>query len=309
MEAISRRRLWSLVTLAAGLGVARAARAELPDCSRSGDYGDFDIMAYIDEKGALSYLARLANMRANAPTRSGSVSVAPLTYVAGDSLDISFMVASGDEDDDFAEDAVGIYEIFSGDTRIAAVSFSPQRGFADIGNQRVVAQRMLQTDSVIRVTLGESVTQWPVSAAQLGGALDRAAALGRALQNDYVNGRCKGASGDCLMTTVACRTLGLDDDCFELRSVRRLRDGWLMHQPGGAAEIAWYCRIAPALLAAIPAARRGRLFRGFYLVRLVPAVLLERLGCHRWAFRWLKQGVLRLARRYRPEGEGIAESR
>lgn len=299
MEAISRRRLWSFVTLAAGLGVARAARADLPDCSRNGDYGDFQLMAYVNDKGELYYEAVLVVDDIKAPTRSGAVGVGPLTYGVGHG-GVSFTVVAND-DDPFPPGTRGLYEIIAGNTRIAAVSFLAQDGGDDIPNQSVVAQRLLQADSVIRLTLGRSVSQWRVSAAALSGALNRAASLGRAAQNDYASGRCKGVSGDCLMTTVACRTLGLADDCFELRSVRRLRDGWLMHQPGGAAEIEWYYRIAPALLAAIPAARRARLFRGFYLVRLVPAVLLERLGCHALAFRWLKQGVLRLARRYRPE--------
>lgn len=297
-DAISRRRLWSLVTLAAGLGVARAARADLPNCTRSDTYGGFDIFAMIDEKGELSYEVALPDARANAPTPSGSVDVEPLTIT--DDLYVSFMVQTGDEDDAFDPDELGIYEIFSGNARIAAVSFSPQRGYADIDNQPTVGQRMLQADSVVRITLRQSVTQWRVNAAQLSGALDSAANMGRALQNDYANGRCKGSNG-CLMTTVACRTLGLDDDCFELRTVRRLRDGWLLHQPGGAAEIAWYYRVAPALLVALPPARRERIFLRFYVVRLAPAVALERLGCHGLAFRWLRQGVLRLARRFRPE--------
>ena len=299
MRSISRRRLWSLVTLAAGLGTARAARADLPQCSRDGVYGDFQLMAYVNDKGALYYEAALVVDDVAAPTRSGKMSVGPLTYGVGHG-GVSFTVVT-QRDDPFPPGTKGLYEIYAGNTRIAAVPFALEDGSDDIPNQSVVAQRLLQSDSVIRLTLGRNVSQWRVSARGLSGALDRAASLGRAAQADYASRRCQGVSGDCLMTTVACRTLGLADDCFELQTVRRLRDRWLKHQPGGAAAIEWYYRIAPALLMAIPPARRERVFLRFYIARLAPAVALERLGCHALAFRWLKQGVLRLARRYRLE--------
>src|SRR3990170_3339642 len=56
----------------------------------------------------------------------------------------------------------------------------------------------------------------------------------------------------CFITTACCKVLGLDDDCFELRTLRRYRDEVLAKRPGGAADIAAYYELAPLILARLP---------------------------------------------------------
>ena len=68
-------------------------------------------------------------------------------------------------------------------------------------------------------------------------ALDWAAERRDALAERQENNECTSPEG-CFITTACCDVLGLDDDCFELRTLRRYRDDVLAKQPGGAALIA-----------------------------------------------------------------------
>ena len=63
--------------------------------------------------------------------------------------------------------------------------------------------------------------------------------------------KCEPPEG-CFITTACCQTLGLDDDCFELRTLRRYRDRVLALRPGGAGDIAAYYELAPQILARLP---------------------------------------------------------
>ena len=53
--------------------------------------------------------------------------------------------------------------------------------------------------------------------------------------------------------------LGLPDDCFELRTLRRYRDETLAAMPGGNAAIAAYYLLAPSILDRLP--RQDRVAR------------------------------------------------
>ncbi len=59
--------------------------------------------------------------------------------------------------------------------------------------------------------------------------------------------------GGCILTTACVRAQGLPDDCAELGAFRRLRDGYVLHQPSGEDQIRRYYRTAPALIEAIDA--------------------------------------------------------
>lgn len=58
---------------------------------------------------------------------------------------------------------------------------------------------------------------------------------------------------DCFLTTACVEHKGLPDDCHELTMMRRMRDEWLLNQPGGREEIAEYYAIAPCIVAHINA--------------------------------------------------------
>lgn len=91
--------------------------------------------------------------------------------------------------------------------------------------------------------------------------------------------------GGCFLTTACCAVVGLNDDCFELRSLRQFRDGWMSQFAEGRAQIARYYDEAPAVAEALAATREGRarLLQLYWKV-IVPAVLFSRLGANRAAY-------------------------
>jgi len=117
-------------------------------------------------------------------------------------------------------------------------------------------------------------------------ALDWAAERRDALAEKLENNECTSPEG-CFITTACCDVLGLDDDCFELRTLRRYRDNVLAKQPGGAALIARYYALAPGVLAHLRAASDdpARALRNVYARFVLPAALAARLGLNALAYR------------------------
>ncbi len=85
-------------------------------------------------------------------------------------------------------------------------------------------------------------------------------------------------SGGCFLTAACCGLVGLPDDCVELTTLRRFRDGVMMATAGGRADVARYYALAPAILTEI--ARRGeeRLLLRLYFSHIVPSVIAAQLG-------------------------------
>lgn len=96
--------------------------------------------------------------------------------------------------------------------------------------------------------------------------------------------KCEPPEG-CFITTACCETLGLADDCFELRTLRRYRDEVLAKRPGGRDEIAAYYRLAPSILARLPVEARERRLRSLYARYILPASLAAKLGLDALAYR------------------------
>ena len=199
----------------------------------------------------------------------------------------------------FAVNEIGFYEIYAAGQRVLSETLRSNESSRSLPNTNGVIHRMLTGDSTVRITLGDAYFDWRISASQLARAIERAQGLLYQVQQDYSRGACQPASSEpCLLTTVACREIGLADDCAELKAVRRLRDGWLVNQPFGPVALAWYRVSSRAILDAISARDRRRVFARFYMLRLVPAVIAEKLGFHRWAFMWLRRGVEALHAHY-----------
>ena len=88
-----------------------------------------------------------------------------------------------------------------------------------------------------------------------------------------------GSDADCFFTTAAAGTLGLGDDCWELRSLRAFRDGPLRRTAEGCALIARYYDEAPRLVAAVN--RRQDAVRQWltaYWLYVLPCAVMARLG-------------------------------
>ncbi|SDU32268.1 CFI-box-CTERM domain-containing protein [Stappia sp. ES.058] len=128
----------------------------------------------------------------------------------------------------------------------------------------------------------------------LGTALDQFMNDARArLSREESGPETCGEPLDCFLTTACCVHMGRADDCFELRSLRAFRDGWLSARPGGLAAIAEYYRIAPGIARAIQN-DRATLAR-VYWGTILPCVAATRLGAHGLAFRLYCRMVRRLA--------------
>lgn len=115
-------------------------------------------------------------------------------------------------------------------------------------------------------------------------ALDWASARKEALAASAAADECVPPEG-CFITTACCATLGLDDDCFELRTLRRYRDRVLAKRPGGAEAIAAYYALAPGILARLPRAQREQRLRSVYARYILPAAVAARCGLNALAYR------------------------
>lgn len=99
----------------------------------------------------------------------------------------------------------------------------------------------------------------------------------------------------CFLTTACCTVQARPDDCFELQTLRGFRDGWLMRQPFGKAEIARYYRTAPAISASLLGSANGRkILRRLYWGTMVPCVVLIRLGMPSMAHRLYRRMMVKL---------------
>jgi hypothetical protein len=108
---------------------------------------------------------------------------------------------------------------------------------------------------------------------------------------------CATVSEDCFLTTAAVHTIGLADDCWELRTLRAFRDGPLQALSGGAALAADYYDRAPGIVDAIGARPdAAAIWLKTYWGGIVPCALAARLGLTRLALTLYRRMTLRLER-------------
>jgi hypothetical protein len=90
----------------------------------------------------------------------------------------------------------------------------------------------------------------------------------------------------CFLTTACCNVVGLADDCWELATLRRFRDGWMSTFPAGRADVARYYAEAPAVAERLSSTLDGRRrLLGLYWRVIVPCALMARLGLNAGAYR------------------------
>ena len=105
----------------------------------------------------------------------------------------------------------------------------------------------------------------------------------------------------CFITSACCEALGLGGDCFELRALRRYRDGVLAKTQGGMEEIAAYYALAPLILARLPRETREMRLRSLYARYILPAALAAYLGLNALAHRLYVRMLNELAGSFAPE--------
>ncbi|WP_146190516.1 CFI-box-CTERM domain-containing protein [Palleronia abyssalis] len=109
--------------------------------------------------------------------------------------------------------------------------------------------------------------------------------------------QCEPQTGGCHLTTVCCGMAGLADDCWELRTLRAFRDGWLVHQEGGRADIARYYQEAPKISRAL--AGDPRAARRVYLRFILPSAVMAYLRWNRAAWEIYRRGAAHASNRCR----------
>lgn len=88
-----------------------------------------------------------------------------------------------------------------------------------------------------------------------------------------------GSGGGCYLTTACVNTKNLPDDCRELTVLRSFRDGYLVNQPDGKAEVQEYYRTAPKIVEIIDHQNnRDEIYEDLYSNVIVPCVKLIEQG-------------------------------
>lgn len=144
---------------------------------------------------------------------------------------------------------------------------------------------------------GGSLPGFALRFADIKPALARAIGVSQAMEKRYQAAQCAPAKPDCFLTTAAVNHVGLADDCWELRMLRRFRDQQLARMPGGAGLIAEYYAIAPGIVAGV--SRRADSRRQWircYFTGILPCAIAARLGMNRAALRLYQRMTRKLQR-------------
>jgi hypothetical protein len=148
---------------------------------------------------------------------------------------------------------------------------------------------------------GKEECSFKLDCVSLRSGLDWASERKEALAKLADEEKCTPPEGGCFITAACCEVLGLGDDCFELRALRRYRDGVLAKLPGGERTIALYYGLAPLILARLPREAREKRLRSLYARFILPASLAARLRLNAVAYKLYARMIEHLARELVPE--------
>lgn len=108
--------------------------------------------------------------------------------------------------------------------------------------------------------------------------------LGSASDDKYSAELYASKCEQCFITTAVCTTVGLDDDCFELRTLRDFRDQYLALMPGGQEVIESYYKVAPKIVNAVNEMKDSRkIWLQVYFRWILPSVFMAKIGLHHLA--------------------------
>jgi hypothetical protein len=154
-------------------------------------------------------------------------------------------------------------------------------------------------DMAVRLA-GQEDCRFSLDGENLRAGLAWAAERQTALAETRAEEKCTSPEG-CFITSACCEALGLADNCFELRALRRYRDDVLAHEPGGADAIAAYYALAPSILARLPREGRERLLLFIYARYVLPSAVAATLGLNALAYRLYRRMLRDLANAFAPE--------
>jgi hypothetical protein len=163
----------------------------------------------------------------------------------------------------------------------------------DIRDDKVSIVLPLSTGALFRsarsvemaVKLGQAEEcSFTLNCEDLRKALDWAVQRKDELAKSFDEKKCTQPAQGCFLTTACCEVLGLSDDCFELRTLRRYRDRVLIAMPGGQAALAAYYLAAPSILERLPQEARAARLLSVYMRFILPSAVAARLGMNRLAY-------------------------
>ena len=109
----------------------------------------------------------------------------------------------------------------------------------------------------------------------------------------------EGPKPGCFLTSACVEAMGLPDDCDELNTLRSFRDGYLRNIPGGAAVIAEYYRVAPAIVLSINQQKNAQsIYESIYRTVVLPCVSLIELGDNTSALQLYRKTILEYKTRF-----------
>jgi hypothetical protein len=176
----------------------------------------------------------------------------------------------------------------------------------DIRDDKVSIVLPLSTGALFRsaksvemaVKLGDAEEcSFTLNCEDLRKALDWAVQRRDELAKSFDEDKCTPPAKGCFLTTACCEVLGLSDDCFELRTLRRYRDRVLVTMPGGQAALAAYYLMAPSILERLPQEERAARLLSVYMRFVLPSALAARLGMNRLAYSLYARMMDELSRR------------
>lgn len=91
----------------------------------------------------------------------------------------------------------------------------------------------------------------------------------------------KKKSSLCFITTAVCKYFNKPDDCYELTTLRKFRDTWLIGQSDGKALIEEYYAIAPDIVNAIDGySKNDETYMHIWSNYIEPCIKLIELGAN-----------------------------
>lgn len=102
----------------------------------------------------------------------------------------------------------------------------------------------------------------------------------------------------CFITTACVKSMGLPDDCYELKILRRFRDKYVGNLANGKSVIERYYFLAPQIIKAINKRKdRSRVYDSIY-IKISQACTLIEMGQEKRAFRLYSDTVKELSLRF-----------
>ena len=148
---------------------------------------------------------------------------------------------------------------------------------------------------------GTKECRFTLNCEDLREALDWATQQKATLAPSFEAQKCTPPSQGCFITTACCEVLDLDDDCFELRTLRHYRDQVLTTTSGGHAAIAAYSLLAPSILEGLPQEERVTQLLSVYARFILPSAIAARFGFNRLTYRFYARMMHELAREFAPD--------